>query len=54
MQEDRGININLLVHSLGNQFSRNAVEKGVFNDDLSIFDKIVLYQADADNKKHTL
>ena len=54
MQENLGININLLVHSLSNQFSSYAVEKGVFNDDLSIFDNIVLYQADADNKNHTL
>ncbi len=51
-EEDCRLSVNLLVHSLGNYLLQRTVEEQLFANDLSVFDNIVLHQADADSKGH--
>lgn len=46
------ISVNLLVHSLGNYLFQRTVEERLFVSELTIFDNIILHQADADNDGH--
>jgi esterase/lipase superfamily enzyme len=54
MNEKCTLSVNLLVHSLGNFLFQKTVEEQVYTSDLSIFDNIILHQADADNADHEL
>lgn len=46
------ISINLLAHSLGNYLFQKTVEDQVYDNNLRIFDNIILHQADVDNAGH--
>ena len=50
--DDCGISLNLLVHSLGNYLFQAFVEKPLFTGETRIFDNLVLHQPDVDSAGH--
>jgi len=49
---DCKINISLVVHSLGNFLLENFVRSSVYENECSIYQNIILHQADADTEDH--
>ena len=54
VQDDCPVSLSLCVHSLGNYLLQRTIEEALFAKDLGIFDNIILHQADADNRDHSL
>lgn len=52
VREDCHLSVNLLVHSLGNYLLQKSLEDPLFDYDRSIFDNIILHEADADHSGH--
>lgn len=50
--DDCGISLNLLTHSLGNYLFQRFVEKPLFSGESRIFDNLILHQADVDSEGH--
>ncbi len=50
--DDCGISLNLLTHSLGNYLLQRFVEKPLFTGETRIFDNLILHQADVDSEGH--
>ena len=46
------LNLNLVVHSLGNYLFENVVKRATFDRETKFFSNAVLHQADADNRDH--
>ena len=49
---DCRLNVNLVVHSLGNYLFENVVSRAIFDRETRFFSNIVLHQAAADNRGH--
>lgn len=54
VEDDCRLSVNLLAHSLGNYLFQQTIEGRLFTDDLSIFDNIILHEADVDARDHAI
>ncbi len=48
------INVNMVIHSLGNYLFKCFVESDIFGGETGIFNNLILHEADCDNQDHAL